>query len=701
MTHEADPVRPVQIAHVLFLDLVGYSQEKIRTQGYLLDRLNAAVRGTDTFSRAVAQGEVLAVPTGDGMALLFFHDVTGPARCAVELARATRNQMPPLPFRVGMHSGLVQRQIDISGKENVVGEGINTAQRVMDLGDVDHLLLSAQYAALLGEFDEWSPCVTLLGEAEVKHGLRLTISSLAGDGFGRCDPPARFVAARTDGPERTAETGAPPSRGKVAVLYKRDAQPDENILTLLEATLHEGGYEVLLDRHRKLSIDWARESEERIRSADAVIAIVSPESMQSEMLEWELEAANDQQHRTGKPLILPVNIGAEGTARSAIMAVIAPLNQFYWSGPRDDQRLVAELMSAIREPIKVRQREIKLEPVGGAVPPDSPFYVERSCDQELAAALDARESILLIKGARQIGKTSLQARGARIARQKGWRVALTDFQKLTAAQMQDEDAFCRLLAATLSRQLKFSYDFATEWLDLFGANLNMEQFLRELLDQSDEPLVWCIDEADKLFSAPFAADFFGLVRSWHNSRSTEPGGPWSKLSILIAYATEAHLFIQDLNQSPFNVGRRLDLEDFNLQQLVDLNGRYGSPLNSYAEAEQLHDLIGGQPFLSRQALDTLATGKCSFATLMEQAHRDDGPFHDHLKRLLIAVVRLPEVTDYARTLLADAGSAAPVGVDHPAHYRLLSAGVIRQDRGGRVRFRCKLYQRYLATHIPR
>src|SRR5207248_9173699 len=191
----------------------------------------------------------------------------------------------------------------------------------------------------------------------------------------------------------------------------------------------------------------------------------------------------------------------------------------------------------------------------------------------------------------------------------------------------------KLRAATLARQLRFQDDFEGEWPEIFGSNLNMENFLRELLDASEEPLVWFMDEVDKLFAAPFASDFFGLVRSWHNSRSTEPDGPWRKLTVVIAYATEAHLFIQDLNQSPFNVGRRLEMEDFNLQQMVDLNGRYGGPMKSNSEAERLQDLIGGQPFLARRALDLLATGKLDLQELEAQAERDEGPFGDHLKRI--------------------------------------------------------------------
>jgi hypothetical protein len=271
---------------------------------------------------------------------------------------------------------------------------------------------------------------------------------------------------------------------------------------------------------------------------------------------------------------------------------------------------------------------------------------------------------------------------------------MTDFQKFNAAQMASDEAFYRLLAATLARQLGFKYDFASEWDEIFGANLNMENFLRELLDASDAPLVWCMDEVDKLFTAPFASDFFGLVRSWHNSRSTEPDGPWGKLTVVIAYATEAHLFIQDLNQSPFNVGRRMELADFNLQQTVDLNGRYGGPLGRYGDVERLYALIGGQPFLTRRALDTLATGKMDFANLLSQSSRDDGLFADHLKRILISVSSLPSVAEYARGLLTDT-----VPSDQDAFYRLLAAGIVRQTPGGKPAFRCELYRQYLQLHL--
>lgn len=222
----------------------------------------------------------------------------------------------------------------------------------------------------------------------------------------------------------------------------------------------------------------------------------------------------------------------------------------------------------------------------------------------------------------------------------------------------------------------------------------METFLRALIDTQEEHLVWFMDEVDKLFLAPFASDFFGLVRSWHNSRSTEPDGPWGKLTVVIAYATEAHLFIQDLNQSPFNVGRKLELEDFNMQQVIDLNGRYGSPLHSYQEVEKLHALIGGQPFLTRRGLDALATGKYDFDTFFAEADRDDGPFNDHLKRILVSVSCLPAVLEYVTAIL----NGRPT-TNRDAYYRLLSAGILKQTREGEAAFRCELYERYLRRHL--
>jgi class 3 adenylate cyclase len=679
-----------RIAYVLFVDIVGYSRETTSAQARLIAQLNAAVNAAPAFASADASGAVQTLPTGDGMALVFFNDVLAPVQTAVHIGRAARGGA--LPLRMGMHSGLVLPQVDATGRENLVGEGLNTAQRVMDFGEAGHILLSAQYAAWLQHFDEWTTSLYSLGEGVAKHDLRIPLYNLHSAGVGLASVPVKLGKPTGSAAAATVQKGAP---GKsVALLYKPSLQPDAKVLETLQTRLLSLGYEVYVDSRQKISPAWAKAVEEPIRNADAVIAIVSPEAFRSEMLEYEIETAHDAFLHNGKPVLLPVRIGANEPLEGTVASILQPLHFFAWNSPDDDERLVAELLSAITEPLKPRAEEIKLEPVGGAVPPDSPFYVARACDKEFAQALANGESILLVKGARQMGKTSLLAQGTKQARNANRRYGMTDFQKFNTAQMASDEVFYRLLAATLAKQLKFTYDFANEWDEIFGANLNMETFLRALIDSQEAPMVWFMDEVDKLFLAPFASDFFGLVRSWHNSRSTEPDGPWGKLTVVISYATEAHLFIQDLNQSPFNVGRKLELEDFNLQQVIDLNGRYGSPLRSYQEVERLYNLIGGQPFLTRRGLDALATGKYDFETFFLEADRDDGPFNDHLKRILVSVSNLPAVLEDVTALLQGRPSS-----NRDAYYRLLSAGILKQTREGASVFRCELYQQYLRRHL--
>jgi hypothetical protein len=247
----------------------------------------------------------------------------------------------------------------------------------------------------------------------------------------------------------------------------------------------------------------------------------------------------------------------------------------------------------------------------------------------------------------------------------------------------------------LARQTGFYYDFEHEWLDVFGPSINLDNFMRAFLEDRDEPLVWFMDEADRIFVTPFSNDFFGVVRSWHNARARDPKGPWSRFTVVIAYATEARLFIRDLNQSPFNVGRHIGLQNFRIDQAADLNERYGKPIERRSDLEALQFLISGQPFLTRRSLELLATKKMSFSTLMDVADRDDGPFADHLRRILISVSHNPAVLSVVRSSLSMKTPTNADGIE-----RLLAAGVLRETSYGGVDLVCDLYTRYLARHIP-
>ncbi|HSI74165.1 MAG TPA: TIR domain-containing protein [Fimbriimonas sp.] len=259
-----------EIVHVLFVDIIGYSAMPTSAQSRSIQRLNEAVSGTETYRGALAAGTVIVLPTGDGMALIFSGDVTAPAECAVEIWPRVRE----VPLRMGIHSGLVQKQRDITGKENVAGEGINTAQRVMDFADSGHILLSEQYASWLSQFPHWRGHVRELGEGVAKHGLKLRVWNLVSPEFGSLDIPARIT------PMVVAKD--------VLVLFRR---PDTELAQQVSQLLSDAGHRVRLEGEGKIGLAWVQLAEEQIKSADVVVPVVSESSAASETFEFQVETA--------------------------------------------------------------------------------------------------------------------------------------------------------------------------------------------------------------------------------------------------------------------------------------------------------------------------------------------------------------------------------------------------------------------------
>jgi TolB-like protein/class 3 adenylate cyclase/Tfp pilus assembly protein PilF len=185
----------LEIAHLLLVDVVGYSKLLVNEQVELLQELKQIVRGTESFRAAEASGKLVRVPTGDGMALVFFHSPEEPVRCALEISRALQNH-PRIQLRMGVHSGPINRVTDVNEKANIAGPGINVAQRVMDCGDAGHILLSAHVAEDLCQYRRWQPCLHDLGECEVKYGLRLHLFNLYKNGLGNSQVPEKLRRGR-------------------------------------------------------------------------------------------------------------------------------------------------------------------------------------------------------------------------------------------------------------------------------------------------------------------------------------------------------------------------------------------------------------------------------------------------------------------------------------------------------------------------
>jgi serine/threonine protein kinase len=185
--------RTLEMAHVLFMDIVAYSRMPMDQQEESLRHLQDKVRGTSEFTRAQASNQLIRLPTGDGMALVFFDDPEAPVRCAFELGRALR-QETSFQLRMGIHTGPVYRVADINANRNVAGGGINIAQRVMDCGDAGHILGSGTVAEVLSQVSTWNTTLHDLGEAEVKHGLRVHVYNLYTDNVGNKEVPKKISA---------------------------------------------------------------------------------------------------------------------------------------------------------------------------------------------------------------------------------------------------------------------------------------------------------------------------------------------------------------------------------------------------------------------------------------------------------------------------------------------------------------------------
>jgi TolB-like protein/class 3 adenylate cyclase len=181
----------LEIAHVLFIDIVGYSKLSINEQHAAVEELNQIVRASEQFQRAEAASRLLKIPTGDGIALVFYTSPEAPAQCAVEISRALKEH-PRLRLRMGIHSGPVSGVVDVNERANLTGAGINIAQRVMDCGDAGHILLSKHVAEDLAEYERWRPLLHDLGSCEVKHGLRVSVVNLYDDQFGNAKLPLKF-----------------------------------------------------------------------------------------------------------------------------------------------------------------------------------------------------------------------------------------------------------------------------------------------------------------------------------------------------------------------------------------------------------------------------------------------------------------------------------------------------------------------------
>jgi hypothetical protein len=292
-----------------------------------------------------------------------------------------------------------------------------------------------------------------------------------------------------------------------------------------------------------------------------------------------------------------------------------------------------------------------------------------------------------------MGKSSLLNRVMQSARQAGKQVVFLDFQLFGKNILkQDEgDAFFREFCICLTEELDLEDQVEEYWKRPISNGQRCTRYVgRHLLKLLNQPLVLAMDEVESIFDASFRTDFFSMLRSWHNSRATTP--LWKQLDLALVTSTEPYQLIDDLNQSPFNVGQVVELSDFTSEQVHDLNERHGLPFNIDQES-RLMQLVNGHPYLVRRALYLVASRQTTVNELFAQATAERGPFGDHLRYHLFRMYDKPELVQGLLQVIR-----RPAGLDEAIFFRLRGAGLVRRQ-GQQVVPRCQLYAAYFQEHL--
>jgi adenylate cyclase len=279
----------LEIAHVLFIDIVGYTKLLIHEQLEHLEKLREIVRATETFRAAQSEGKLMRLPTGDGGALVFHTSPEAPVKCAIEIARELKKH-PELRVRMGIHSGPVKEVTDLSEQGNIAGAGINIAQRVMDCGDAGHILVSKRVADDLEHYAQWRPLLHDLGTCEVKHGVSLALFNLYSDEIGNPAPPKKFAEDEHSDAKIDVVAPAVP-RKSIAVLPFENLSEDKANVYFADGIQEE--ILTRLSRIRDLKV-ISRTSTQRFKSTAEQIPEIAKQLGVATILEGSVRKAGDK-----------------------------------------------------------------------------------------------------------------------------------------------------------------------------------------------------------------------------------------------------------------------------------------------------------------------------------------------------------------------------------------------------------------------
>ena len=525
------------------------------------------------------------------------------------------------------------------------------------------------------------------------------------------------------------ERKQPKQQARLFMAYKRHTQPDQQLAIYFKEALAKQGHEVFIDLTMRTGVTWMEQIDQQIKGSDFLIVLLSKESADSEMLQAEVRRAYKYHKHQGYPQILPVRVAYEGLLPYSIDAFLDPLQYILWQSEADNERVIQDILAAIAGRFRqdsptdftptdyprlisedgglIANDELPPPPLpefdprlvrelvepGGAVRLRDKFYIEREADAHLKNQIVKWGATVTIRAPRQTGKTSLLVRGIHYAKQHEAKVVLLDLQRFSSDRLGSLDVFLRELGELICRELRLdAAELDAAWPGALGPKQKLTYFLEDhVLPKFEVPIILAMDEADSLLRTPFYQEFFALVRSWHDQRAFNPD-QWERLNIVMVISTEPYLLIKDINQSPYNVGAQIELEDFTARQVEDLNRRHGSPVRE-KEFSELMTILGGHPLLTRKALYLMVTQGLSWHDLVRNAATDQGPFGGHLKRHHWGLRDRPELREALKQIIQTNSCS-----DETSLFRLLRAGLIKGS-GDYFTCRCDLYRQYFEDKL--
>ncbi len=491
----------------------------------------------------------------------------------------------------------------------------------------------------------------------------------------------------------------------ILISYDRREALDQEIAIKLQNALQDFCHRVFLEEDRKTGEAWAERTETILDIADFVIVLLSDKSAHSNVIFEQLKMVADLEIE-GVPTkqLLPVGINCAEVANNAIGEY---LNELPWAlflnGSNDYSlvRIMAQLKSAITRvaslPYGKSERIDKRKMFNNLRTQSDKPYLRRKGDEIVDQIIGERGSTITVKGSRELGKTWLINRVINQLNQQQLATVRLDMQKYVSylRSVTDISELNRKLCYEIAEQRHLNLDNLIEdlWERQLVAPIKMERFIEGLFKHENEQIFLFLDNADALLQGTNNQrnDFFAMLRGWHENRGSKH--VWDNLTLIVAISTEPWLLIEDLDQSPFNVGTTITLQDFKFGQTQQLNAHYNEQF-AVEQLQQLYDLVSGHPYLTHLAIRTARYNDDLGVYSLNHPIEEDSMFADHLRSLFLRLQRGgEELIDGMRQVVKKQQCD-----DIEVYQRLRSAGLVRGN-GREKRPRCLLYELYFREYL--